>query len=352
MRTGRPKKYYNGIDHQKSQLSKDVVNAVRMSGLSDEQLLILQNSLEEALKGYNVEREVHSNDGNKTYYEINSEAQAAFLQSKRVEGKSKNTIYNYGRELDKLFALIPKDYRDISSSDIKEYLDYRKSKDGVTNVTISNIRMYLMSFFKWAMVEERIYKNPMDKIGAIKRDKKVIQTLTDEESEIIRCACDNERDLAIIDLLAGSGMRVSELTRLNIEDVNFDNNTVKVYGKGAKERICFLTGKAKVHIRWYINSRTDNNPALFVTAKYPFSRLTKNGVEYILKTTAKKTGISHLRLHPHKYRSTLATNMMNKGADISTVQHILGHESPDTTSNYYVNMSSSTLHNEHNKYVT
>ena len=230
-------------------------------------------------------------------------------------------------------------------------MDHRKEIDGVTNVTIANIRMYLMSFFKWAMIEERIYKNPMDKIGVIKREKKVISTLTDEEAEMIRCACQSERDLAIIDLLAGSGMRVSELTRLNIEDVNFDSNTVKVYGKGAKERICFLTGRAKVHLRWYIDSRVDNNPALFVTAKYPYARLTKNGVEYILKMTAKKTGISHLRLHPHKYRATLATNMMNKGADISTVQHILGHESPDTSAKYYINMSSNTLHNEHSKYV-
>lgn len=231
LKRGRPRKIYNSAESQRVQLSKDVVNAVKLSGLSSEQIEALQNSLEKALQSYSVEKSIHSGDGEKSYHEINSEAQASFLQSKRVEGKSKNTIYNYGRELDKLFAVLDKDYRDISSTDIKQYMDHRKEIDGVTNVTIANIRMYLMSFFKWAMIEERIYKNPMDKIGVIKREKKVISTLTDEEAEMIRCACQSERDLAIIDLLAGSGMRVSELTRLNIEDVNFDSNTVKVYGK-------------------------------------------------------------------------------------------------------------------------
>jgi site-specific recombinase XerD len=166
----------------------------------------------------------------------------------------------------------------------------------------------------------------MDRISPIKIDKKVIDTLTDEEVEIIRCSCENERDLAIVDILSGSGMRVSELCRLNIEDVNLEAGTMKVFGKGSKERICFLTGRAKIHLKWYLDTRVDDNPALFVTAKAPYMRLSRNGVEFIVKHLGEITGISDInrKCHPHKFRATLATNMINKGADVSDVQAILG----------------------------
>jgi site-specific recombinase XerD len=209
-----------------------------------------------------------------------------------------------------------------------------------------------MSFYKWAIINEKVFKNPMDKISTIKREKKVVDTLSDEETEIIRCTCDNERDLAIIDILSGSGMRVSELSRLNKTDVNFETNEMKVFGKGSKERICFLTGKAKVHLRWYLDSREDDNPALFVTAKKPYNRLTKNGIEFILKNIAKKTGISRLRLYPHKYRSTFATNLLNKGADLSTISKMMGHQSVDTTLSVYCDYKTDTLKRDHDKYIS
>jgi len=230
-------------------------------------------------------------------------------------------------------------------------MDYRKVHDHLSDTSVHNIRMYLLSFFKYLMVEEKIKKNPMDKIGVVKKDKKVVEFLTDEELEMIRCACTNERDIALVDILSGSGMRVSELCGLNISDVDFDRGEMKVYGKGGKERICYLTGRAKVHLRWYLESRTDDNPALFVTTKKPHNRLTKNGVEYALKEISKNSQIPEVRLYPHKFRKTLATQMINRGADASQVQAILGHSSIDTTIQCYTNIANETVKAAHHHYI-
>ena len=354
LRRGRPRKEWTQVDRQKMALADDIVDQLRYetNGLTNEQIRVLKNTLDETFRTYSIEKEQIIDDENKTVKEINFDAIEEFLQSKRVESKSQTTIYNYGNELRKMFTVVDKDYRKITTEDVRDYMDYRKNKCGLSPTSIQNIRMYLMSFYKWAVINEKIYRNPMDKISTIKREKKVIDTLSDEEAEIIRCSCDNERDLAIIDLLSGSGMRVSELTRLNIRDVNFETNEIKVYGKGAKERICFLTGKAKVHLRWYLQSRTDDNEALFVTAKKPFTRLSKNGVEYVLKSIAKKTGISRLRLYPHKYRSTFATNLLNKGADLSTISTMMGHSNVDTTLSVYCDYKTDTLKRDHSRYVS
>lgn len=327
-RRGRPRKNLQPIDTERTELSDAIVNQVKYNcKLTDEQIAILQKTLDDTLKGYDLER-VRNDDPDKSIKDINAEAMEAFLNSKKAEAKSKTTIYNYGNELSKLFLIINKDYRDITAQDIREYMDYRRDHDGVRPVTIQNIRLYLMSFYKWAVIDERIIRNPMDKIGTVKVEKKVVETFSDEEVEKLRCACKNERDLAIVDMLSSSGMRVSELVGLNKSDVNFETGEVKVYGKGSKERICFLTGRAKIHLKWYLESRTDDNPALFVTAKKPYSRLSKNGVEYAIKELGHISGIDvNGRCHPHKFRSTLASNMLNKGADVAMVQSLLGqHE--------------------------
>lgn len=353
-RVGRPRKNITPIDKSKLELTDDLVNQLKLNAkLSNDQIALLRNTLEDTLKSYDLEKQhVAANDPNASIRDINKEAMDSFLQSKRAESKSKTTIYNYGNELSKLFMIINKDYRKITAQDIREYMDYRREHDGVKACTIQNIRMYLMSFYKWAIIDDRLSKNPMDKIGTIKTEKKVIETFTDEEVEMLRCACKSERDLAIVDLLSSSGMRVSELTGLNKDSVNFETGEIKVFGKGSKERICFMTGRAKIHLKWYLDSRTDNNPALFVSTKKPYSRLTKNGVEYILKDLGKLSGVDvHGRVHPHKFRSTLATNMLNKGADIGLVQSVLGHQSPETTMQVYAKMETDTIKRAHKTYV-
>lgn len=344
---GRPPKEMSG---ERSNVQKDILEQLSYNGdLSDEQLQLLKDTLKNTLTKYEITKEEVSEN---IVSDNNNKIMEEFLETKRIEAKSQTTIYNYGNEIAKMFMVINKPLVEITTSDIRRYMDYRKQHDQLKPVSLNNIRMYLMSFFKWCALEEYIYKNPMDRIGVVKSEKRVIETLSDEECEMIRCACDNERDLAIIDLLSGSGMRVSELTNLNIQDVDFEKGEVLVFGKGSKERICFLTGKAKVHLKWYLSQRVDTNPALFVTAKKPYTRLTKNGVEYILKNIANKSQIPKVRLYPHKYRSTLATNMFNKGASIDMVQHILGHQSSTTTSECYVSAQTSTIKNAHHTYVS
>lgn len=345
---GRPKK--DPSENNKNKISQDIINQLVYDGnLSQEQIEALKQTLDNTLSQYEVSKDTNIENEIK---DTNMKILKEFIASKRIEAKSETTLYNYGNEISKMFQLLNKDYREITSADIRRYMDYRKQHDGLKSVSVQNIRMYLMSFFKWLMLEDKITKNPMDKIGVIKVEQHVIETLSDEEAEIIRCACNSERDLAIIDILSGSGMRVSELTGLNRSDVNFDTNEIKVFGKGAKERVCFMTGRAKVHLKWYLEQRCDNNEALFVTAKKPYTRLTKNGVEFILKNIAKNSKIPRTRLYPHKYRSTLATNMSNKGAPVERIQAILGHRSSDTTLRCYIKQDKNAIKSAHHTYVS
>ena len=344
---GRPPKEMSG---ERNNVSKDIIEQLSYNGdLSDEQIQLLKETLKNTLTKYEITKEEVSEN---IISDNKNRIMEEFLETKRIEAKSQTTIYNYGNEIAKMFMIINKSLQDITTSDIRRYMDYRKQHDQLKPVSLNNIRMYLMSFFKWCTLEDYISKNPIDRIGVVKAEKKVIETLSDEECEMIRCACDNERDLAIIDLLSGSGMRVSELTNLNISDVDFEKGEVLVFGKGSKERICFLTGRAKVHLKWYLQQRTDSNPALFVTAKKPYTRLTKNGVEYILKNVASRSQIPKTRLYPHKYRSTLATSMLNKGASAEQIQQILGHESVSTTLAVYARMDKETVKSAHHSYVS
>lgn len=330
----------------------DIINkmlVIEGKDLSSNQLRALRNSLTETLSQYDITTNLDRSEIIEAQ-EANASVLRDFINAKRIEGRSNSTLYNYGKEVTKMFLALNKHYRFITATDIRDYLAWRKSSSNLQSVSVANMRMYLRSFFNWLYKEELINKNPMDRIGVIKVEQRVIETLSDEEQEIIRCACKNERDLAIIDLLSGSGMRVSELCGLNKSDVDFDRKEVKVMGKGSKERICFLTGRAKVHLQWYLESRDDDNEALFVTSKKPHDRITKNGVEYILKQIAAQSKIPKTRLYPHKYRSTLATNMINKGAPAEHVQGILGHSSVDTTLKCYCKIDKESYKRTHSQF--
>ena len=333
---------------EKERLTDEILSRLQFdAGLSKDSIKELRVSIDKALDHYTFEKD----KSQKSVMELNMDILEDFLAAKRIESKSPTTLYNYGNELTKCLMSINKKYDQITTDDIRNYMNFRKVHDGLATTSLANIRMYLRSFFSWCKSEERIKKNPMDRIAPVKTDKKVIETLSDEEVEVIRCACENERDIAIVDILSGSGMRVSELCRLNREDVDIESGTMKVFGKGSKERICFLTGRAKVHLKWYLAERVDNNNALFVTAKSPYERLSKNGVEYILKEIAKRSGIPKLRLYPHKFRSTLATSLINKNVPGERIQHILGHANLDTL-NCYANITNESLQQTHHQYVS
>lgn len=318
--------------------------------LTTRQLEDLKHTLNYTLSRYSVSEDEQTTSLLEAQTE-NARVLRMFIDAKRVEGRSDSTLYNYAKEMSKIFLAINKSYKFITTKDIREYMSWRKDEGHLKPVSMANMRQYLMSFYKWCFREELVSRNPMDRIGVIKTDQHVIQVLSDEEQEVIRCACESERDKALVDLLAGSGMRVSELCGLNREDVNFQEGTVKVFGKGSKERICYLTARSKVHLKWYLESRTDNNEALFVAERQPHERMTRTGVEYVLRQIAKKSKIPTIRLYPHKYRSTLASTMLNKGADIDTISHLLGHANISTTAQHYAKIENEKLRYEHRKYA-
>ena len=217
-----------------------------------------------------------------------------------------------------------------------------------SKVSIDNIRRNLSSFFSWLEEENYILKSPMKRIHKIKTDKVIKETLSDESLECLRDSCDNLRDLAIIDLLASTGMRVGELVNINIEDIDFENRECVVFGKGNKERPVYFDARTKIHLKNYLKSRTDDNPALFVSLDKPFNRLQISGVEIRLRNLGRRLGIH--RVHPHKFRRTVATRAIDKGMPIEQVQSLLGHSQIDTTMHYAM-VNQNNVKESHRKFV-
>lgn len=274
-----------------------------------------------------------------------------FLATLRIEGKSEKTIKAYKGEYRVFFSQVDKNYKDITTNDIRIYLAYCKSVRKNSEITLNNRIHMLMSLFKWLTIEEYISKNPMLKIHIVKTEKKVKEVLTDEQSELVRCSCEQERDLAIIDILTSTGMRIGELVKLNRTDIDFMNGQCIVYGKGKKERPVYLNGKAKVHLIGYLESRADNNEALFVGLRAPHERLTESGIRAMMNKLCQDNKIQSIHLHPHKLRRTMATNMINRGAPAEYVQKILGHASVQTTLQCYCNISTQVIRDAYRKYA-
>jgi site-specific recombinase XerD len=271
-----------------------------------------------------------------------------FLATLKIEGRSDKTIKAYLTEYKQFFCQINKNFRDITTNDIRMYLAYCKTTRHNSDTTLNNRIHNLMTLFKWLRTEDYISKDPMDKIHVIKTEKRVKDVLTDEQTEMIRCSCEKERDLAIIDMIMSTGIRVGELVKLNRSDIDFMNGQCVVYGKGRKERPVYLNGKSKVHLLWYLEQRKDNNPALFVGDREPHERLTESGVRSMMQSICKGNDI---HLYPHKLRRTMATNMVDRGAPAEYVQKILGHASVETTLQCYVNLSNRAIREAYRRYA-
>lgn len=216
-------------------------------------------------------------------------------------------------------------------------------------VTIDNIRRTLSSFFAWLENEDYIVKSPVRRIHKVKATKKVKETFTDENLEKLRDTCSNVRDLAILELLISTGMRVGELTRLNIADMNFGERSCIVLGKGNSEREVYFSAKSKMYIKKYLETRTDNNEALFVSLIKPYNRLGISGIEIAIRNLGREANIN--KVHPHKFRRTMATMAIDKGMPVEQVQKLLGHIKIDTTMEYAM-VSQNNVKNSHRKYIT
>lgn len=255
-----------------------------------------------------------------------------FLAAKRVEGCSDKTLRYYDSTIRNVLKATGKQVQDISTDDLRIYLDGYQTNNKVSKVTIDNIRRILSTFFAWLEDENYIIKSPVRRIHKVKTCKTVKETYSDEFLEIMRDNAESIRDLAMIDLLASTGIRVGELVLINRTDVDFVNRECIVLGKGNKQRKVYFDARTKIHLQRYLSERTDNNPALFVTLNNPHSRLQIKGVEIRLQRLGRKLGL--IRVHPHKFRRTLATMAIDKGMPIEQVQQLLGHESVDTTLQY------------------
>lgn len=271
-----------------------------------------------------------------------------FLAAKRVEGCSDKTIRYYESTIRNVITAINKSPERATTDDIRLYLDDYQQKSGASKVTIDNIRRILSSFFAWLEDEDYIVKSPVRRIHKVKTCKTVKETYTDEALEIMRDNAECVRDLAIIDMLVSTGMRVGELVKLNKTDIDFQNRECVVLGKGNKQRKVYFDARTKIHLKKYLDSRCDDNEGLFVSLQKPYSRLQISGVEIRLRELGKKLNLN--KVHPHKFRRTLATMAIDKGMPIEQVQQLLGHQSVDTTLQYAM-VNQNNVKASHKKYI-
>lgn len=271
-----------------------------------------------------------------------------YIAAKRVEGCSEKTLRYYESTIRNMLQTVGKQAKEISTDNLRWYLDVYQRRHNAGKVTVDNVRRILSSFFAWLEEENLILKSPVRRIHKLKTGKTVKETYSDESLEIMRDHCENTRDLAIIDMLASTGMRVGELIKLNRADINFQERECIVFGKGDKERKVYFDARTKIHVQRYLKERTDDNPALFVTLQEPHNRLQISGVEIRLRRLGQRLGIP--KVHPHKFRRTLATMAIDKGMPIEQVQQLLGHQNVDTTLQYaMVNQNNVKL--SHHRYI-
>ena len=271
-----------------------------------------------------------------------------FISSKEVEGCSNRTIKYYQEIIDKFIDSFDKSIKNINAEEIRQYLSEYKECSNCNSTTIDNIRRVLSSFFSWLEDEDYIVKSPVRKIHKIKTASMVREILTDENLEKLRDECASVRDLSLIELLISTGMRVGEIVNLNIDDLNFEDRSCIVLGKGNKQREVYFDAKTKLHLKQYLYKRNDENMALFVSSKKPYQRLSISGIELIIRKLGKVSNISNV--HPHKFRRTLATMAIDKGMPIEQIQKLLGHVKIDTTMHYAM-VNQTNVKISHRKYI-
>ena len=325
----------------KQNLITDVVQAM-LPFLNNAQTERLQEVLQHTLFDYEVTKiENEKEISEQNYMEL-------FLAAKRIEGCSEKSLKYYKTTIEMMIATVGKSVKHIETDDIRRYLTKYQEKKKSSKVTIDNIRRILSSFFSWLEDEDYILKSPVRRIHKVKIGTNIKETYSDEALELMRDNCTEPRDLAMIDMLASTGMRVGEMVLLNINDIDFNERECIVFGKGNKERVVYFDARTKIHLQNYLNSRTDDNPALFVSLKAPHERLKIGGIETRLREFGKQLGLH--KVHPHKFRRTLATMAIDKGMPIEQLQQLLGHRKIDTTLQYAM-VKQSNVKIAHRKYI-
>jgi hypothetical protein len=326
----------------KQNLINDIVQGM-LTYLNNAQNEKLQEVLQYVFADYEVrEKQKQGKISKQNFVEL-------FLSAKRIEGCSEKSLKYYKATIEAMLDELQKDVKHIVTDDIRGYLTEYQEKKKSSKVTIDNIRRILSSFFAWLEDEDYILKSPVRRIHKVKTGTNIKETYSDEALEIMRDNCNEVRDLAIIDMLASTGMRVGEMVLLNRSDIDFNERECIVFGKGSKERVVYFDARTKIHLKNYLESRVDDNPALFVSLKVPYERLKIGGVEVRLREFGKKLGLQ--KVHPHKFRRTLATMAIDKGMPIEQLQQLLGHSKIDTTLQYAM-VKQSNVKIAHKKYIS
>lgn len=328
-------------------MKQKVMNEVlqgMLGTLNNAQLERLREVLEHALFHKQI-IETEKDSSNET---TNERLLESFLSAKRIEGCSERSLTYYKTTIETMFNKNGKNVREMITDDLRGYLTEYQHLKNSSKVTVDNIRRILSSFFSWLEDEDYILKSPVRRIHKVKAALTIKETYTDEALEKMRDNCKESRDLALIDLLASTGMRVGELVLLNRDDINFEERECVVFGKGSKERMVYFDARTKIHLQNYLNGRNDDHPALFVSLKAPYNRLKIGGVESRLRNIGRWLGIH--KVHPHKFRRTLATMAIDKGMPIEQLQQLLGHKRIDTTLQYAM-VKQSNVKLAHRKYI-
>lgn len=325
----------------KQKLINEVVQGM-LGSINNVQLQKLQQILEHAL----FDKEIIASSN--VQEDTSEDLLEHFLSAKRIEGCSEKSLVYYRNTIQAMLDVVEKPVREIETDNLREYLTgYQKEKNS-SKVTIDNIRRILSSFFSWLEDEDYIIKSPVRRIHRVKSATTIKETYSDENLETMRDSCTELRDLALIDILTSTGMRIGELVLLNRKDINFEERECVVFGKGSKERMVYFDARAKIHLQEYLNSRTDDNPALFVSLRAPYERMKIGGIEARLRGMGRNLGIA--KVHPHKFRRTLATMAIDKGMPIEQLQKLLGHKRIDTTLQYAM-VKQSNVKIAHRKYI-
>lgn len=325
----------------KQNLIADIVQGM-LPYLNNAQSKRLQEVLQSALVNYEITADTgEPKENEQDFVEL-------FLSAKRIEGCSEKSLKYYRSTITAMLTTLDKSVKYIVTDDVRGYLTEYQQKSGLSKVTIDNIRRILSSFFSWLEDEDYILKNPVRRIHKVKTGTNIKETYSDEALELMRDNCTELRDLAMIDMLASTGMRVGEMVLLNRNDIDFNERECIVFGKGSKERVVYFDARTKIHLQNYLDSRSDNNEALFVSLKSPYERLQIGGIETRLREFGKQLGLH--KVHPHKFRRTLATMAIDKGMPIEQFQQLLGHRKIDTTLQYAM-VKQSNVKIAHRKYI-
>jgi len=337
-----------GIYANINQMKKETIETI-LAEMSDILDTGQQIKLQEVLKtAFDKVMIIPSESEERQHAKANSELLITFISAKKIEGCSEKTLHYYQSSIEALLGSGQKRIDEFETNDIRHYLACYQENRGSSRVTIDNLRRIFSSFFAWLEDEDYIAKSPVRRIHKVRTDSLVKEVLSDEHMEVLRDTCHEIRDLAMIDLLASTGMRVGELVKMNCEDIDFHERQCVVFGKGNKEREVYFNARTKIHLKRYLESRSDNNPALFVSLSKPHNRLTIGAIEARLREIGKRAGLN--KVHPHKFRRTLATMAIDKGMPIEQVQRLLGHVKIDTTLHYAM-VNQTNVKMAHRKYI-